>query len=505
MSITGSTELVAGSGRGMGHEGVGLSATKFVGADDETPLSADNIKRTSLFKCVRGPMTHAPYHMVCSEEAKDVEIARLLLQINKHQRSIINNLAHVPREFSRAIRKRFARAVFHRSLRPLGWLRKIPFRKRGAAILVAADFLPLYDRQSGGLRLKNLIDIIGKLDQPIIFASVLPKNRLPGVLADDSGRTRYENVLRQAGVIDFAYGAQELEALLKDKHLELTYAFLSFPAVAKEFMPIVREFKPDAKIIYDMVDFHALRMEREAALFNDPKQLLKAEAMKALEISIAKAADVTIAVSIEEKMAMLELAPTAVVEVLPNIFEIPPGAFKGTEGRKNVLFVGGFWHKPNSDAVIWFVENIWPLIHVMAPDCSFIIAGSNPGPEVVDLAKHAGVDVIGYVEDLQPLYDSVRVCVAPLRYGAGVKGKVGQSMACGLPVVATSIGAEGMRQHDHQHILVADDPESFAAHVLNLLKDDALWADIQREGRRLIEASFSIDAVSDQVKDLFHD
>lgn len=376
---------------------------------------------------------------------------------------------------------------------------------RQPAILVASDILPLYDQHSGALRLKTLIEMIGKLDRPILFASTHVKNWLPSVLSDDERRTQYENVLRRAGVVDFAYGARELEKLLKQRNHRVTHAFLSFPAVAELFMPVVRRLETDAKIIYDMVDFHGLRMEREATLFNDPKLILEAEAMRNLEISIVERADITIAVSVEEKEAMLELASTADIRVLPNIFEIPPGAPKGTMDRKNVLFLGGFLHRPNGDAVTWFVENIWPLIQIAEPGCRFIIAGSNLGPEIIALAKHSGVDVVGYVEDLQPLYDSARVCVAPLRFGAGIKGKVGQSMAYGVPVVATSTGVEGMRQHGHQHILVADEPEGFAAHVLALLKDDDLWVSLQREGRRFVEANLSIDALNDTVRDLFRD
>jgi hypothetical protein len=252
-----------------------------------------------------------------------------------------------------------------------------------------------------------------------------------------------------------------------------------------------------------MVDFHALRFEREAAIKHNANLLATADEIKAIEVAAARAADITIAVSNEEKSALLDLVPSAVVDVLPVIFTItadPPGVDK----RSGLFFVGGFWHQPNSDAVTWFVEKIWPQIRSELPECRFRIAGSNPGDEVLALARTPGVEVIGFVPDLMPLFDSARVFVAPLRYGAGVKGKVGQSLAHGLPVVTTAVGAEGMKLLDGEHALIANDPAAFARQVVRLLRDDALWTRVQAQGRSLAQSTFSVDAIRDKVVDLFH-
>jgi glycosyltransferase involved in cell wall biosynthesis len=226
--------------------------------------------------------------------------------------------------------------------------------------------------------------------------------------------------------------------------------------------------------------------------------------MKKLELSLVGASDVTIAISAGEKQAILDLAPLAVVDVLPNIFEISSEFPPGPAGRRNVLFLGGFWHKPNSDAVVWFVDEIWPRVLAQMPDCRFLIAGSNPGHEILALSRAPGVEVLGYIGDLEPLYNAARVCVAPLRFGAGVKGKVGQSMAYGLPVVTTAIGAEGMLSNDDEHLLIADDAEAFAEKVLELLRDDALWIETQALARRFVETHFSVRALNDKVKALFN-
>jgi glycosyltransferase involved in cell wall biosynthesis len=372
------------------------------------------------------------------------------------------------------------------------------------AVLVAAEFLPLYDQQSGGLRLMTLIEMIGKQGRPIFFASSLPIPKLPGVIASEEGRQHYEKLLRHFGVERFTYGVEAAEALLAETNVELSHAFLSSPEAAEALLPMVRARQPNARIVYDMVDFHALRMEREAALTGDARLADDAARMKKLELSLVSAADVTIAISAGEKQAILDLAPLAVVDILPNIFEISSDFPPGPGGRRDVLFLGGFWHKPNSDAVVWFVDEIWPRILAQTPGCRFLIAGSNPGPEVLVLSRAPGVEVLGYVGDLEPLYNAARVCVAPLRFGAGVKGKVGQSMAHGLPVVSTSIGAEGMWSQDDEHLLVADDADAFAEKVLQLLRDDDLWIETQALARRFVETHFSVPALNDKVKALFN-
>ena len=206
------------------------------------------------------------------------------------------------------------------------------------------------------------------------------------------------------------------------------------------------------------------------------------------------------AVTLEEKGALLDLVPDAVVEVVPNVFDVPGHAVPGPEQRSGLLFVGGFWHTPNGDAAIWFVEQVWPIVRREAPDQRLSIVGSNPTDEVLALNASPGVDVLGYVPDLAPLFDRHRLSIAPLRFGAGMKGKVGQSLIHGLPVVATTIGAEGMGLQHAEHILVADEEEAFAAHVLRLLRDDELWRRLSASGRALIASTLSRDVVRHRLE-----
>ena len=367
-------------------------------------------------------------------------------------------------------------------------------------ILVVAPHLPLFDQSSGCLRLKTIISMMGADDWSIAFGSMFDLNGQPGVLANAADRGRYEGVLREAGVSSFLYGPDEITNFVEKQGGDLAWAFLSFPHIAAHFMPVIRSHCPTTRIAYDMVDFHSLRMRREAELSSDSELLAAAERQRAVEVACASAADVTFAVSVEEKAVLLDAAPVAVVEVLPNIFEPPFASPPGPEARKDLFFVGGFWHRPNGDAVRWFVERILPLIQREAPNIILRIAGANADDEVLALGRQPGVEVLGFVPDLAPLFDRHRVFVAPLRYGAGMKGKVGQSLAYGLPVVTTPIGAEGMGLRDGTHLLIASEEEAFALQVLRLLSDDALWSRLSIAGRALIERTLSVDVVRGQLK-----
>ena len=143
-----------------------------------------------------------------------------------------------------------------------------------------------------------------------------------------------------------------------------------------------------------------------------------------------------------------------------------------------------------------------PRIRESVPDVVFCVVGSKPPDEVLSLAsKH--VKVAGYVPDPDPYFDGALIFVSPLRYGAGMKGKIGQAMTYGLPVVTTSIGAEGMRLVDGDNALVADDAAKFADAVVRLYGDRELWRRLSGNSRAHVEKYFSERAVRPLLAELF--
>ena len=296
-----------------------------------------------------------------------------------------------------------------------------------------------------------------------MFASLDALEHSVRIAGSEEDARRYETLLYGAGVEQIVYGVNEGEDLIRTVGDEFCCAFLSLPHVAEQFIPLVRCYAPGANVIYDMVDFHALRMRREADLKSDQALGETRNAWRIVEFANALTADVTIAVSELERRAILEIDQNLMVEIIPTLFELPSNARLDIDRRSGLLFVGGFLHSPNAAAVLWFAHNVWPLIVDQRPDMAFRIVGANPPAEVVALRDQAGIEVLGYVPDLTDLFSSSRMSVVPLTFGAGVKGKLGQSMAYGLPVVATSIGAEGMPLEHGQHLLIADEPQDFAA------------------------------------------
>jgi glycosyltransferase involved in cell wall biosynthesis len=371
-------------------------------------------------------------------------------------------------------------------------------------ILVAADIPPMFDRQSGALRLYTMMRILFETGWHMAFASQATRAQFDNLAGSAAERKRYESRLRKIGVEKIVYGREEINAFLEAEGASIRWTLLSFPGVAHNLIPWITVHAPWARIIYDMVDFHYLRMMREADLKSNEEIRSSALQMREIEMANARTSNVTLAVSEDERQAILRLDPGVVVEVIPNIFEIPVDCDPGLASRKNLLFVGGFLHAPNIDAVQWFAEQVWPLIHRQRPNLKFIIAGSSATQEVLALADRPGIEVAGYVEDLTPLFRCARVFVAPLRYGAGVKGKVGQSMAQGLPVVATKVAAEGMNAAVGKDVLVADEPTAFAAAVIKLLGDDTLWLQMRGNGRKLIGNTQSVEAARIKLGDILN-
>jgi glycosyltransferase involved in cell wall biosynthesis len=162
-----------------------------------------------------------------------------------------------------------------------------------------------------------------------------------------------------------------------------------------------------------------------------------------------------------------------------------------------MLFVGNFLHGPNVDAVTWLIEDILPKVHGLG----LTVVGGNPPQHLVERAGPR-VSFAGYVPDMTPYLDAARVSVAPLRYGAGMKGKIGEAMAAGLPVVTTPIGAEGMGLVDGMSALISSTAEGFAAAVTQLAGDRALWESIAAAGRALVGEHWTPAAAGARVREV---
>ncbi len=210
--------------------------------------------------------------------------------------------------------------------------------------------------------------------------------------------------------------------------------------------------------------------------------------------------DVTLVVSPVEQKLLHELLPESRVMILSNIHE-PVAGGKPFAEREGLVFIGGFQHPPNVDAVLWYAQEILPRVRERLPGVKSFIVGSKVPATIKALATDDLV-VTGYVPDVTPFFTGCRVSIAPLRYGAGVKGKVNLAMSHGLPVVATSASVEGMHLSPGEDVLVADDPEAFADAIARLYRDEALWQKLAAGGVENIRRHFSRDVARGAVRKL---
>jgi glycosyltransferase involved in cell wall biosynthesis len=271
-----------------------------------------------------------------------------------------------------------------------------------------------------------------------------------------------------------------VEQHLKEYGDRYNLAFLFRPGVVERHLKVIRRRCPNAKVLYHTVDLHFLRMSREAELQSDKAKKKAADEMQQRELAAIGSADASIVHSTAELEILRPLVPEAKLHVFPLIMDVQ-GARKTYQERRDIVFVGGYQHTPNVDAVKYFAEEVIPLLRKELPGVRFYAVGSKPPAEIKALASE-DIIITGFVKDLTPLLDKMRVSVAPLRYGAGIKGKIGAAMAVGLPVVATSLAAEGMSLTDGENILVADGAEALADTLARIYQDEALWGRISENG-----------------------
>jgi glycosyltransferase involved in cell wall biosynthesis len=354
-------------------------------------------------------------------------------------------------------------------------------------ILVIDRSFPMHDKDSGSLRMFNILKLLRDLDYEVTF---FPKDSRDGEhYTEDLERMKIEIV------------PENLEQHLRRNGSEYSFVVLSRPEQAFEYLPIVRTYAINAKVFYDTVDLHWVRMERGSKISGDPELAPQAEEYKMKEIFNGLSSDVVLAITSEEKTLLEANIPGKEICILPNIHESYKNE-KSFKDRSNIMFIGGFLHKPNIDAILYFVKEIFPKIKEKISEVKFYVVGSEVPKEIKKISSD-DVIVTGYVKDVDPYFLQSRVFVSPLRYGAGMKGKIGHAMSFGLPIVTTSIGAEGMKLKNEENVIIADNPNDFAEAVVRLYKDEQLWDKLSKNSINHLEEHFSVDAVKKLIKGIF--
>jgi O-antigen biosynthesis protein len=348
--------------------------------------------------------------------------------------------------------------------------------------LVVDNYMLTPDKESGSLRMANLFLVLADLGYQVTFAA-----------ANLEAPEPYVSQLQARGV-ECLYRpyVRSLARHLAAEGNRYDLVILSRADAAAAVMPAARRHCTNARILFDTVDLHFLREARLAQLNGHGSTQALATRRKAQELALVDAADATLVVSPVELALLRAERPRARLHCVSNCHQIY-GSATPFQGRRELLFIGAFAHPPNTDAVRWLVREILPTAWARLPDLHCHIIGADPPADIRALAG-AGVTVHGYVPDVQPWFAGCRLSVAPLRYGAGVKGKINQSLAHGLPVVATTVAVEGMYLVDGESVLIADTPADFAAAIVRLYTDAALWGRLSAGGLEVMERHFSFAA-----------
>ena len=358
-------------------------------------------------------------------------------------------------------------------------------KDRGVArrILVIDQYMLAPDRDSGSQRMFRCLELLRSLNNKVTFVAANLEYRAP-----------YGQALQQHGVeVLYSPFIETIERHLLECGRYYDAVLISRADNAERFIPLVRRHAPQARVVFDTVDLHFLREQRLAALKNSAALAAAAARRKTQELGLMRAADVTLVVSVAERQLLQAELPEARIEVVSNIHDVRERQV-GFADRAGIIFIGSFNHPPNIDAMQFYARDVLPRLRVALPGVTTAVIGADPPAVLTDLSA-TDLVFLGHVSDLDSCFDRCRLSVAPLRYGAGVKGKINTSMAYGVPVVATPVAVEGMNLCSGADVLVAESAEDFAAAIVRLYNDVELWEKLSHGGQLNIERYFAPQVV----------
>lgn len=360
-------------------------------------------------------------------------------------------------------------------------------------VLILDEEVPRPERDSGSLRQVNLIRLLLQGGAHVVF---VPTRR------EHAGEAT--EALQRMGVeVWYAPFLEGVAGWLRSHGARFDVVMLVRHHVANACLPLVKRYAPQARTVFDTVDLHYLRERRGAEVAGDAGLLRNAERTRASELAVMDQCDVTVLVSAAEREQLQADAPQVQVELISNLHDVA-GAGAPWAQRHDLVFVGGFGHPPNLDAMEWFIGDVFAGLRARLPQVQLHVIGAGAPDSLKALAAtQPGVQMHGFVEDITPYMDGARIAIAPLRFGAGVKGKINLSMAHGQPVVGTTCAVEGMHLQAGRDVLVADTAEAFADAVARLYQDPQLWQQLSDAGLDNVARHFSLDAARATVQRVF--
>jgi GT2 family glycosyltransferase len=369
------------------------------------------------------------------------------------------------------------------------WVASARHNRNGNVILfLDHDFLTP-QKDAGSLRAVRLLEVCQSLGYEIAF----------GV---EHGREHSEDAekLRRDGMM-ILNGKLPIKNFLRDCPGSIFCVIAPRAENAHRWLSWCKQNIPEVPFIFDTVDLNYVRELLQSEVLRSMDLRRKAEETRRRELYTALNSDVTLVVSHEERQHLERQIPSISTFVIPTIHDVHTNTRDEHSQTRGLLFVGSFKHPPNEDGLKWFLEEVWPLVDPSIRKDGLTVIGADPP---ISLLEHKSEDIVftGWVEAVEPYLQKTRLSIAPLRFGAGVKGKIGESWAFGVPVVGTDLAFSGMAPSDSSAVLSASTSNEFAAIINSSYDNVELLSKVQQSAYEVIRKNFSIETVLGQVNDL---
>lgn len=366
-------------------------------------------------------------------------------------------------------------------------------------VLIVDSQIPTFDKDSASNRITEIAKFLARYYNVYLmdWRKAIPKVE----------SKKYIKNLNDHNVIVYTPFIGKYGIMKGKKHFintllpKLDFVWCHRPELFEYYLDFFRKKAPQVKIIYDMVDIHYLRMERGLEIKYDPVRAKELVHYKHIETELCKKADKIAVISDKEKEFMKAFVDESKLFTVSNVhnLKVRPEDMPPFEKRNGIFFIGTFLHDPNVDAVEILYNHIMPLVWKNLPDLKITIIGSE-APESIVKMNSEKFEIAGFVENIIPYYEKCFASVSPLRFGAGVKGKIGQALEYTLPVLTTTIGAEGMFLENGVTALISDndDYQKFADHIIEICTNQTTWNTLHNNSEKAIYP-FSIEAQKEEI------
>jgi len=305
------------------------------------------------------------------------------------------------------------------------------------------------------------------------------------------------------------YTSARMERMIRELAAGPPFDIVHFDIVQMAgYVPLVAQWMPGSRITFNWHNIESELMSRYAetapTVAHRIYGKLTARRMAAVEKQLLATAFGHLVCSDREREQLRRIAPSARIAVIENGVDTAAFSGIGTDiaGRKKLLFVGSMSYHANIESAVWFTREIWPAIHRKLPDLTLALVGSNPTPAVLAL-RNEHVEVTGTVPSVEPYYGDALAAIVPLRSGAGTRLKILEAMAAGVPVISTTLGAEGLSVSPDRDILIADRAEDWIQAIDSLSAER--WSALASAGRRLVESRYDWEILGETLFRTFRD